>query len=136
VTVRHLTPAEILYLHHRLIESTGAGGAQGIRDMGLLLAAVERPKAGLGGKEVYPDLCTKAAALLESLCRNHPFLDGNKRVTYAAAGLFLAENGYRLRPDPAAETLVLRVAQGETSLSEIAAYLRKQSRRRKRTSRR
>ena len=134
MTVRHLTPAEILYLHHRLIESTG--GAQGIRDMGLLLAAVERPKAAFGGKEVYPDLCTKAAALLESLCRNHPFLDGNKRVAYAAAGLFLAENGRRLRPYPATKTLVLRVAQGKASLSEIAAYLRKQSKRRKRTSRR
>ena len=99
--------------------------------MGALLVAVERPKAGFGGTEVYPDLFTKAAALLESLCRNHPFLDGNKRLTYAAAGLFLAENGYRLRPDPAAETLVLRVARGEASLKEIAAYLRKRSRRRK-----
>jgi len=129
VTVRYLTPAEILYLHHRFIESTG--GSHGIRDMGMLLSAVERPKAGFGGTEVYPDLFTKAAALLESLCRNHPFLDGNKRLTYAAAGLFLAENGYRLRPDPAAETLVLRVARGEASLKEIAAYLRKRSRRRK-----
>lgn len=129
MTVRHLTPVQILYLHHRIIESTGGG--HGIRDIGMLLAAVERPKAGFGGKEVYPDLFTKAAALLESLCRNHPFLDGNKRVAYAATGLFLAENDYHLRPDQAAETLILRVARGEASLKEIAAYLRKRSRRRK-----
>jgi death-on-curing protein len=132
VTVRYLSPAEILYLHHRLTKSTG--GAHALRDIGMLLAAVERPKAGFGGKEIYPDLFTKAAALLESLCRNHPFLDGNKRVAYAGTGLFLAENNYRLRPDPAVETLVLRVAQGEASLNEIAAYLRKRSRRKRRKS--
>ena len=89
-----LTPAQILFLHHRLIVATG--GSHGIRDLGALQAAAARPQATFDGIELYPDLITKAAALFESLIRNLPFIDGNKRTAVAAAALLLRRNGYRL----------------------------------------
>ena len=89
-----LTPAQILFLHHRLIVTTG--GSHGIRDLGALQAAAARPQATFDGVELYPELLAKAAALFESLIRNHPFIDGNKRTAVAAAALLLRRNGYRL----------------------------------------
>jgi death on curing protein len=67
------------------------GGSHGVRDLGLLEAALFRPQTGY-----YADLIEEAAALWESLSQNHPFLDGNKRTAFAAAYTFLAINGYRL----------------------------------------
>jgi death-on-curing protein len=70
------------------------GGTQGVRDQGLLEAALYRPQTGY-----YADLIEEAAALWESLSQNHPFLDGNKRTAFAAATTFLAINGMRLEAD-------------------------------------
>lgn len=77
-----------------MIDKTG--GSHGVRDLGLLESAVMRPKATFGGEELYSDVFSKAAALMHSLIRNHPFVDGNKRTGIAAAGLFLAQNGVQL----------------------------------------
>jgi len=71
------------------------GGAQGVRDPGALEAALYRPQTGY-----YEDIIAEAAALLESLAINHPFVDGNKRIAYAAADVFLRINGWRLRGEP------------------------------------
>ncbi|MEV6245384.1 type II toxin-antitoxin system death-on-curing family toxin [Streptomyces sp. NPDC051742] len=86
-----------------------------VRDAGLLESAVHRPSAAMFGEEAYPDLLDKAAALLQSLAINHPFLDGNKRTAWLSCVTFLAMNGVQLRPDiDAAERLVISVATGET----------------------
>jgi death-on-curing protein len=85
----YLTIAEVIAIHHHLIEEYG--GVQGQRDQGALEAAVFRPLTCY-----YNDLSEEAAALLESLVNNHPFLDGNKRVGFAAAHTFLLLNGFDL----------------------------------------
>jgi death-on-curing protein len=92
--LKYLAVAEVLVLHARLIQRTG--GRAGLRDMGLLEAATAVPQAPFDRVELHPDLWHKAAALMRSLIGNHPFVDGNKRVALAAAGLFLELNGYRL----------------------------------------
>ncbi|MFB6840000.1 type II toxin-antitoxin system death-on-curing family toxin [Streptomyces sp. NPDC056361] len=93
-----------------------------VRDAGLLDSAVHRPSAAMFGEEAYPDLMGKAAALLQSLAVNHPFVDGNKRTAWLSCVTFLAMNGVQLRPDiDAAERLVIAVATGETDEVEVIA---------------
>lgn len=87
-----LTVAEVLAIHADQIASYG--GAQGVRDPGLLEAALYRPQTGY-----YADLIEEAAALWESLSENHPFVDGNKRTSFAAMYTFLTINGARLSAD-------------------------------------
>ena len=92
--MKYLSAEEVLILHDRIIEETG--GAHGLRDIGLLLSALERARAEFGGKERYPDLFTKAGSIFESIARNHAFIDGNKRTAMAATARFLFANGYDL----------------------------------------
>ena len=98
-----------------------------VADYGLLDSAVARPRATAFGLDAYPDLFTKAAALLQSLARNHPLVDGNKRTAWAAAWTLLTINGVELDPQfdvDAAEQLVLDVATGaQQSIEEIATAL-------------
>src|SRR5580692_10514258 len=89
----YLTVSEVLAIHADQIDRYG--GSHGIRDPGLLEAALFRPQTGY-----YADLIEEAAALWESLSQNHAFIDGNKRVAFAAMHTFLAINGMRLTPDP------------------------------------
>lgn len=90
----YLTAEQVLFIHARLIAETG--GAHGVLDLGMLLSAVARPQATFDGRDLYPDLFSKAAALLESLIGNHAFVDGNKRTAITAVGVFLQLNGYRM----------------------------------------
>ena len=122
----YLTLEQILYIHDQVTEEIG--GAFGLRDLGALSAAVERPKASFGGSAAYPDVFAKAAALLESLCNNHAFVDGNKRVAYVATGLFLELNGFSLVVSRrSAEPFMLRMAAGRVSLQQVQIWLRKHS---------
>ena len=89
----YLTVDDVLAMHHDLIERFG--GTHGIRDMGALEAAVFRPQTGY-----YSDVIAEAAALLESLAINHPFIDGNKRIAFAAADVFLRMNGLEIPAEP------------------------------------
>jgi death on curing protein len=88
----YLTVLEVLTIHALLVDEFG--GADGVRDLGALEAAVFRPQTGY-----YDDPIAEAAALLESLVQNHPFLDGNKRVAVAAADVHLRMNGMELAGD-------------------------------------
>ncbi|MGA1989105.1 MAG: type II toxin-antitoxin system death-on-curing family toxin [Candidatus Sulfotelmatobacter sp.] len=83
----YLTVAEVVAIHHHQIEEYG--GSHGLRDQGALEAAVFRPQTGY-----YSDLSEEAAALFESLVNNHAFVDGNKRVGFAAMHTFLLVNGF------------------------------------------
>lgn len=119
----YLTVEQVLFLHARLIDATG--GSHGVRDLGLLLSAIGRPQTGFEGQDLYPDLFLKAAALLDSLILNHPFLDGNKRTGVAAAGLLLVRNGYRLTASNAdLEGLALAIVLSRLTIPEIAGWLR------------
>ncbi|HTU55336.1 MAG TPA: type II toxin-antitoxin system death-on-curing family toxin [Acetobacteraceae bacterium] len=89
----YLTVAETLAIHQDLIDRYG--GSPGVRDQGLLEAALFRPQTGY-----YPDVIAEAAALWESLTQNHPFVDGNKRMGFAAAYVFLAINSLTIVADP------------------------------------
>src|SRR5687767_8809272 len=86
---------QVYYLHERIIRR--AGSKASVRDFALLHSAVERPKATYAGRELYPTLFSKAAALLQSLTLNHPFSDGNKRTAWGTTRWFLALNGCQLR---------------------------------------
>lgn len=88
----YLTVAEVLAMHADLIERYG--GSAGVRDQGLLEAALYRPQTGY-----YADLIEEAGALWESLAQNHAFVDGNKRTAFAATYTFLAVNGLYLTAD-------------------------------------
>ena len=87
----YLTLPELLYVAGRVL-----GPDVAVRDYGLLEAALARPQAAALGKDAYPSLDAKAAALLHSLARNHALIDGNKRLALAAVTAFYGPNGRRL----------------------------------------
>ncbi len=97
-----------------------------VRDAGLIAAAAARPMASAFGDDVYAHLDEKAAAVMESLVRSHPLVDGNKRVGWLALVITLDLNGVRVEaPDDDAVALTLAVASGEAGMDEIVATLRR-----------
>ena len=124
--MRYLTAEQVLFIHARLIAETG--GEHGVRDLGLLQSAVSRPQASFEGQDLYPDLYHKAAALLESLVNNHPFVDGNKRTGFTSAAMFLKINGFSLiASNQEVESFVLSIASGEGSVETITDWLKTHS---------
>lgn len=130
--MKHLTVEQVLFIHGSLIEKTG--GTQGIRDLASLQSAVTSPKATFAGKELYPDVFHKAAAalLMESIIKNYPFIDGNKRTAITSAGIFLKRNGYALKPtQEELEQFILKMAAGKTSTLDAVNWFKKHSSKRK-----
>lgn len=113
------TLEEVLAAHARLIERFG--GVGGLRDRGALESALARPQTGY-----YKDLVEQAAALLESLWQNHPFLDGNKRLAITVTAAFLGVNGYRLEFDDldAYQFLLELAASGQFRFNGLDSWLR------------
>ncbi|MCX6397883.1 MAG: type II toxin-antitoxin system death-on-curing family toxin [Propionibacteriales bacterium] len=106
----------------QLVSDLGVGP---IRDLGLLDSAAHRPTTSLYGHDAYPGLDDKAAVLLESLVRNHPLVDGNKRIGWLAVVVFYGLNGVDLdAPDDDAFDLVVGMAAGEVEFGAAAARLR------------
>ena len=125
--MNYLTAEQILFLHARLVAETG--GSHGVRDLNSLLSAVGRPQASFNDQDLYPDPFTKAAALMDSLIRNHPFVDGNKRTGVAATALFLLRNGYHINiSNVELEKFTLEVAQSQHPIEDIALWFRKNTR--------
>lgn len=126
--IHYLSLEEVLYLHDRIIKRTG--GRAGIRDLGLLESSIHRPASTFGGEDLYPGLFAKAAALVNSLVNNHPFVDGNKRTAYVAGARFLFVHGYMLRATQRdVVRLLLDIEAKRLTLEEIAAWLKKSARR-------
>lgn len=97
---------------------------QAVRDMGLLDSAAHRPQTSVFGDEAYPTLDEKAAVLLESIVRNHPLVDGNKRLGWIAAAMTYRLNGVELdAPEDEAYDLVIGIAEGRVDYHESAARL-------------
>ena len=115
----YLTPIEVLAIHADLIDRYG--GSTGIRDRGLLEAALFRPQTGY-----YADIIEEAAALWESLAQNHPFIDGNKRTAFAVMYTFLAINGTRLtaNADETYRFISTLYEEKDFSFERLAAWLR------------
>lgn len=109
------------------VASIAIGHRAEVRDHGLLDSALHRPRSTWYGQDAYPDLDSKAAALLLSLVGNHPFVDGNKRVGWIATGVFYELNGFDLSPPSQDDAfdLVMAIAAGEQdNLEKVAETLR------------
>jgi death-on-curing protein len=114
----YLTVAEVIAIHHHQIEEYG--GEHGLLNQGSLEAAVFRPQNGY-----YNDLSEEAAALLESLVNNHPFVDGNKRVGFAAMHTFLLMNGFDLdlSSKAAFEFMMKTIAEGKFRFALLREWI-------------
>lgn len=118
-----LSIEEIINVHDELILQHG--GLHGIRDIGLLISAIEMPKATMFGEDLHESLFDKAAAYLFHIVCNHAFLDANKRTGAAATLIFLYQNGHKKKYEMRAfEEMVCQVANGELSKVEISKFLR------------
>ncbi|HET7892532.1 MAG TPA: type II toxin-antitoxin system death-on-curing family toxin [Candidatus Sulfotelmatobacter sp.] len=114
----YLTVAEVLAIHHHQVEEYG--GEHGLLNQGALESAVFRPQTGY-----YADLIEEAAALLESLVNNHPFVDGNKRVGFAAAHTFLLMNGFDLNvtSKAASDFIIKTIADGKFRFALLREWI-------------
>lgn len=118
---------EVYEIHRRTIDRAGTKAS--VRDFALLHSAVERPKATFAGKFLYPTFFTKAAALLQSICLNHPFTDGNKGTSWLSAKRFLYLNGHHLIADrKVGADFMVKVDNQKPDIIEIASWLKKHSR--------
>lgn len=109
-----------------VVAGHAVGGAPQVRDYGLLESALARPRSTVFGQDAYPDLWSKAAALLESLGRNHALVDGNKRLPWTATWTFLSVNGQPLAESfdvDTAEEFVLAAVTGQFDVQAIAERL-------------
>jgi death-on-curing protein len=115
--------AEVVYIHSVLIERFG--GASGLRDLGLLESALARPFQTFDGNELYEDPIHKAAAFIESLLVNLPFLDGNKRIGYVIMRLYLMEMGFDLLASQDEKyEFVIQIASGQLKFAEITQWIK------------
>jgi death on curing protein len=125
-SLKHLTVEAVKAIHREVLAAHG--GAAGIRDETLLESAVAAPQATMMGQSLISDPLEIAAAYLFYICRNHPFLDGNKRTSLAACLVFLENNGLlpnRKLPINEWEQFVLDVASSKTNRDETTRRLRK-----------
>lgn len=118
-----LSVGDVLLLHTDTIDADG--GSHGVRDHGLLDAAVAMPRQQFGGVYLHEDLAAMAAAYLFHLAQNHPFIDGNKRAGVMSALAFLSANGVELTMVPSdLEAITLKVAAGEMAKEKLTSWLR------------
>ena len=114
---------QVLFIHDQMVKRFG--GSLGIRDLGLVKSAVARPKATFGGEYLYVSIFDKAAALLQSLLKNHPFVDGNKRTSLTSTGLFLKKNDHKLINQHKEEVeFAVRVDNGNLTIEQISKWLK------------
>lgn len=122
--MRRLSKRQVLLLHDQLLSQSG--GLQGVRDEGLLESALEAPFQAFGDTDAYPSLQQKAARLGYGLIKNHPFVDGNKRIGTHVMLVFLALNGVELSySQKELSDIILAVATGEKGYEDILNWLLK-----------
>ena len=117
-----LTKEQIILLHSQLIQETG--GSEGIRDENLLESAIETPFQSFGGEELYPSIQAKADRLCYGLVKNHPMIDGNKRIGTHVMLVFLMMNGYELKyTQKELSDTILEVASGEKTYEALLEWV-------------
>jgi len=117
---------EVEQIHELLIDTFG--GSNGIRDLPALESALARPFQTFDNKELYLTPVDKAASLIESILKNHPFIDGNKRTGYVLARLLLLQNGQDINASEQEKyDFVINIASGKMRFEEIASWLEKHS---------
>lgn len=115
---------EVLEIHQVLVEAFG--GIQGVRDEGLLKSAIERPFGGFGENEFYKTPEEKAGAILESMAKNHPFLDGNKRTGYVLMRLILMQFGKDIQATQDEKyDFVMSIASGQIDFQAIVRWIKR-----------
>ena len=125
--IAFLSVEDVLLLHSDTMSHEG--GLSGIRDHGLLDAAVAMPRQQVGGEYLHPDVPAMATAYLYHLAQNHPFHDGNKRVAVMAAYVFLDVNGWDLNVPPSElESISRQVASGETKKDDVIKWMEQYAR--------
>jgi len=126
----YLSFTQVVKIHHRMIEEIEAERQwclhPGIYE-NLLSGCLDRPQVVIGGYEPYPDVFSKAAALLECIVSLNVFIDGSKRTGFLACELFLELNGYHINPDAEIVEFLLAVARDELTLSEISKWIKRHS---------
>ena len=124
--IKFLTNTQVLFIHDRLVKKFG--GAFGIRDLGLIKSAVARPQATFDRKYLYNSIFDKAATLLQSLLKNHPFVDGNKRTALSSSAIFLKINGYELINNHKEEVeFAIKVDNQNLTSEQISKWLKDHS---------
>ena len=117
-----LSKSQILLIHDQLISETG--GSSGLRDEGMLDSALNAPFQTFGGEDVYPSMQKKAARLCFGLVKNHPFVDGNKRIGAHAMLVFLALNGIELQHTQSElSDVILQLAAGEIEATDLLRWI-------------
>ena len=117
-----LSKPQILRLHEQLVAATG--GSDGLRDEGMLDSALSAPFQTFGGEDVYPSLQQKAARLCFGLIKNHPFVDGNKRIGAHAMLVFLSLNGIELQyTQPELSDIILQLAASTIQSSDLLNWI-------------
>ena len=120
--MNYLSLKDVLNIHSTLIEETG--GSHGIRDIGLVESAISAPQASFYGKDQYESVFNKAAVYLHRIAMNHPFVDGNKRTAITSAGVFLSDNGYKIKVKKGMiEKFVIKVVKQHLEIAEISNWL-------------
>ncbi|MEQ8414119.1 MAG: type II toxin-antitoxin system death-on-curing family toxin [Imperialibacter sp.] len=121
-----ISEQEVLGIHSILIERVG--GSNGVRDLGLLQSALGRPYQTFDGGELYPTAIDKAAAVLESIVKNHPFIDGNKRTGYVLARLLLMNEQMDISASQQEKyQFVIDVSTGKLTFEEIREWFQRNS---------
>ncbi len=121
--MRYLTLNELLRLHRQIIQLSG--GSAGIHSVAALESALAQPRMTFSGADLYPTIVEKAAVLGFSLIKDHPFIDGNKRIGHAAMEVFLILNGYEIDASvDEQEQIILQLAAGEWERKAFVEWLR------------
>ena len=121
-----ITLQEVLAIHAMTIDRFG--GSYGVRDRTLLESAINRPHATFNGLDLYPTAIDKAAATIESIVKNHPFSDGNKRTGYILMRLLLLQSDLDIRATEAEKyAFVIKIAAGKLMYDEISVWIERHS---------
>lgn len=124
--VKYLDISEVYEIHEKMLKI--GGGRSGVRDFTLIYSATERPKASFSGKLLYPNIWVQASALIQSLIKNHPFEDGNKRTGFFSMLRFLNINGWDIKAnEEETYNFVLQIDIKNLSLEKISLWLQKHS---------
>ena len=123
----HFIPNDVvLIIHTDLLQRYG--GTSGLRDVGLLESALAQPKMVFGRRYVHKTLFDKAAAYGFHICKNHPFIDGNKRVAFVLMDIFLQKNGWEIAsPEEEAYRMMMDLASGKLSKVQLSFWLKAHS---------